>query len=149
MIYSAADVLTSTARAFEGRKGGRLTDASEMFDRAAREPHRRPPGRSRQAGELRSISRLIAVMGRLTGNDDTIAALEMVLTMSMFADNLADLREAQQRLHQARAARQAAERLRTIAHSTATGVGVHPTTTASTATPLADDKARSPNKRTA
>jgi hypothetical protein len=147
LTYSAADLLTSTARAFEGRKGGQLTDASEMFDRAVREPHRRPPGRSRQAGELRSISRLIAVMGRLTGDDDTTAALKLVLTMSMFADNLANLREAQQRLHQARAARHAAGRLRTVAGSTLTSLGARMTAAPPAAAPLGPAQLRSAKGR--
>ncbi|WP_249714705.1 relaxase/mobilization nuclease domain-containing protein [Rhizomonospora bruguierae] len=117
LAESAADVLASTARAFEGRKGGPLTDASETLDRAARDPHRRRPGHHLHpaAGQLRSMSRLISAVGRLTSDDDTAAALQLVLRMSMIADNLATLREAQDRLHQARAARQAAESLRRIA----------------------------------
>ncbi len=130
--YSAADVLVSTARSFEGRRGGPLTDAAEIFDRAARERHRRPLGRSRRASELRSLARLIAVMGRLTGDNDTAAALQLVLQLSMLADNLADLREAQDRLHQARAARRAADKLRSIAAhglgSAALSAAVGPTT---------------------
>jgi hypothetical protein len=122
---AAADVLTSTARAFEGRRRGRLTDAAETFDRAAREPHRRLPRHSRQAGDLRAMSRLIAVVGRLTGDHDTAAALQLLLQMSMLADNLADLRDAQRRLHQARAARQVAEQLRTIAASSTHGAIVY------------------------
>lgn len=114
-MSGAADVLTSAARAFEGRQGGPITDAAETFDRAAREPHRHPANRSAAVHELRSMARLIAVMGRLTGDQDTAAALQLVLQMSMLADNLADLRDAQQRLHQARAARHAASQLRAIA----------------------------------
>ncbi|WP_347405066.1 relaxase/mobilization nuclease domain-containing protein [Micromonospora sp. WMMD1082] len=114
---SASDVLASTARAFEGRKGGPLSDASEILDRAAREPNQRRLGRRIHpaADQLRAMSRLISTVGRLTGEDDTAAALQLVLRISMIADNLARLREAQGRLHQARAARQAAERLRETA----------------------------------
>lgn len=149
IAYAAADVLTCTARAFEGRHGGHLTDTSETLDRAVREPHRRPPGRSHRATDLRTLARLITAMGRLTSDDDTAAALHLLLTMAMFADNLADLREAQQRLHQARAARHAAEHLRTIAGDTAPRAGVHHATTAPAAEPLARGKAQQSRRRTA
>ncbi|WP_233513982.1 relaxase/mobilization nuclease domain-containing protein [Micromonospora craterilacus] len=117
---AAADLLASTARAFEGRKSGPLTEASETFDRAVREPRqRRPRHLHPEAGNLRAMSRLIAAVGRLTSNDDTAAALQLVLRMSMIADNLAEFREAQNSLHQAKAARLAAARLRMIASNTA------------------------------
>ncbi|GAB3849458.1 hypothetical protein GCM10029963_33880 [Micromonospora andamanensis] len=116
LASAAADLLTSTALAFEGRKGGSVTDASETFDRATREPSRQLPRHPHPAtGQLRSMSRLIAATGRLTSENDTAAALQLILRISMIADNLANLREAQDRLHQARAARQAADSLRTIA----------------------------------
>jgi hypothetical protein len=54
-------------------------------------------------------------MGRLTEDNDTLAALQLVLQISMLAENLADLREAQGRLHQAHIAHNAAHRLREIA----------------------------------
>ncbi|GGM63171.1 hypothetical protein GCM10011608_55540 [Micromonospora sonchi] len=115
LAEAAADVLASTARAFEGRKGGPLTNASETFDRAARETHWRHPGRLHPATiQLRSMSRLISTVGRLTNEDDAVAALQLVLRLSMIADNLANLRDAQKRIHQAQAARQAAESLRAI-----------------------------------
>lgn len=117
----ASDVLIRTARAFEGRRGGPLTDAAETFDRAAREPHRRHVRQSRRAGDLRAMARLVAVMGRLTDDTETTAALQLVLHLSMLADNLADLREAQGRLHQARAARQAADQLRAVVPPRAAG----------------------------
>ncbi|MFY1633744.1 relaxase/mobilization nuclease domain-containing protein [Solwaraspora sp. WMMB335] len=123
LAYAAADLLASTARAFEGRKGGTLTDASETFDRATREPYRRLPRHPHPAaGQLRSMSRLIAAAGRLTSEDDTTAALQLILRLSMIADNLANLREAQDRLHQAQAARQAAENLRAVAANAATAL---------------------------
>jgi hypothetical protein len=108
VAQAAADLLTSAARATEGRRGGPLTDAAEAFDRAAREPHGRPPPQYRYAEQLRAMARLISVMGRLTGDHDTTAALQLVLQLSALAENLADLRRSQQRLHQVRDARQAA-----------------------------------------
>jgi hypothetical protein len=58
------------------------------------------------------MARLITLMGRLSGDEDTVAALHLVYTLAMFSENLADWREAQQRLHQADAARTAARQLR-------------------------------------
>lgn len=110
---AAADLLTSTAQAWEGRRGGPLTDAAELFDRAARELRRRSPARRvSQAVELRSMARLVALMGVISGDRDTAAALHLIYTFAALAENLADLREAQQRLHQARDARAAAAQLR-------------------------------------
>ncbi len=54
------------------------------------------------------MSRLVAATGRLTGDRDTTAALRLVLQLSAFAEHLANLRESQHRLHQARDARHAA-----------------------------------------
>nr|WP_240742412.1 hypothetical protein [Micromonospora zingiberis] len=120
LAEAAADLLASTVRAFEGRRSGPLTEASEAFDRAAREPRqRRPRHLHSEAGHLRAMSRLIAAVGRLTSNDDTAAALQLVLRMSMIANNLAEFREAQNSLHQAKAARLAAARLRMFASNTA------------------------------
>ncbi|WP_239098602.1 relaxase/mobilization nuclease domain-containing protein [Micromonospora qiuiae] len=128
LAEAAADVLAATARASEGRHGGPLTEASETFDRAAREPHQRRLRRPHLAvGQLRSMARLISAVGRLSRADDTTAALQLVLRMSMIADNLATLREAQERLHQAQAAHHAAERLRSIAaYASVDRAGVRP-----------------------
>jgi hypothetical protein len=112
---AAADLLTSTARAIEGRRGGLITDAAEAFDRAAREPYGRPPPRHHRADQLRAMSRLIAATGRLTGDHDTTAALRLVLHLAALAEHLADLRSAQHRLHQARDARHAARQLEAVA----------------------------------
>jgi hypothetical protein len=110
---AAADVLTATAQAWEGRRGGPLTDAAELFDRAAHELRaRRLTRRVSHAIELRTIARLIALMGVISNDRDTAAALHLIYTLAALADNLADLRDAQRRLHQARVTRDAAARLR-------------------------------------
>ncbi|GGM86402.1 relaxase/mobilization nuclease domain-containing protein [Dactylosporangium sucinum] len=114
LFQPVADILTSAARAFEGRNRGPLSGAAEAFDRAAREPYRRVVRQSRSASDLRALARIVATTGRLTGDRDTAAALQLLAQLAKFADNLADLREAQQRLHQARAARHAAGRLHSI-----------------------------------
>jgi hypothetical protein len=111
---AAADLLTATASAWEGRAGGPLTDAAEWFDRAAHELRRRVVSARRvsQVGNLRAVARLIGVMGALSRDRDTLAALHLVYMLAALAESLADLREAQDRLHQARAARHAAGQLR-------------------------------------
>jgi hypothetical protein len=38
IAHAAADLLTATATAWEGTTGGPLTQAAELFDRAAHEP---------------------------------------------------------------------------------------------------------------
>ncbi len=61
------------------------------------------------------MSRLIALMGRISGDDDAIAALALVMDLARLGDTLEHLRQAQQRLHQATAARDAAAALRLVA----------------------------------
>jgi hypothetical protein len=113
VAYAAADLLSATAHAWEGRTGGPLSDAAEWFDRAAHDLHGRVPARwVSQAGHLRAMARLIAVMGTVSRDRDTLAALHLIYTLAALAESLADLRQAQERLHQARAARHAAGQLR-------------------------------------
>lgn len=112
VAQAAADVLTSAARAVEGRSGGPLTDAAQAFDRAARLRNGAPAPRYRKADHLRAMARLIAVVGRLSSDRDFAAVLFMIHHMVALAEHLADLRETQQRLHQARDARRAAQQLR-------------------------------------
>ena len=78
------------------------------------------------------MARLISVMGSISRDQDTMAALHLVYTLATFAESLADLREAHDRLHQAQAARTAARQLRSCTAPPAAG----PTpTTAPAATP--------------
>jgi hypothetical protein len=110
----AADLLSATAGAWEGRDGGPLTSAAEWFSLAASDVRVREPARRLwHAGHLRAMARLIAVMGFVSRDRDTIAALNLIQVLAAFAESLADLREAQDRLAQARAARHAAGQLRT------------------------------------
>lgn len=60
------------------------------------------------------MARLITVMGRLTGDHDTDAALFLIYNMAALAEHLADLRVTQRRLHQVRDARHAAQPLRAL-----------------------------------
>ena len=74
------------------------------------------------------MARLIAVMGTLSRDRDTVTALHLVFTLAAFAVTLADLREAQHRLSQARAARHAAGQLRTWTPPTGAGPRPSPAT---------------------
>ncbi len=112
---AAADVLTSVAYAVEGDRRGPLHRAAEMFDRAARDTYGKVARATTRSHDMRSMARLVALMGRVSGDSDAIAALALVMDMARLADTLEELRRAQQRLHQADAARQAAAALRAAA----------------------------------
>ncbi|MET7879820.1 relaxase [Micromonospora profundi] len=112
---AAADLLTSLAATVEGLRRGPLHRASEVFDRAARDLYGQVRKSTSRSKEMRAMSRLVALMGRVSGDDDAIAALALVMDLARLADTLEQLRTAQQRLHQAEAARTAAEALRVVA----------------------------------
>ncbi|MEU8284167.1 relaxase [Micromonospora sp. NPDC048905] len=112
---AAADLLTSLAYTMEGDRRGPLHRAAEVFDRAARDLYGRVQKSTSRSQEMRVMSRLVALLGRLSGDDDTIAALALVMDLARLADTLEQLRNAQHRLHQAEAARTAADALRLVA----------------------------------
>jgi hypothetical protein len=131
---AAADTLRAVAFAVEGRRGGPVTDAAEIFDRAARARYREAGRATKRSYQMRAMSRLVSLMGRASGNEDTLAALRLVLDLAALGDTLARLREAQQRLHQAEAARDAAAALRAAA-TTADRLVTPASTAAATALP--------------
>lgn len=112
---AAADLLTSLAYAMEGDRRGPLHRAAEVFDRAARDLYGRVRRSTSRSQEMRAMSRLVALMGRISGDDDAMASLVLVMDLARLADALEQLRTAQQRLHQAEAARAAADALRAVA----------------------------------
>jgi len=109
---AAAALLTSLAAAHEHRGGGPLTDAADLLHRTAHEPRRPPSRHHTHAAHLRSMARLIGLMGAISNDRDAAAMLHLLYALAGLAENLADLREAQHRLHQVRTARFAAARLR-------------------------------------
>jgi hypothetical protein len=122
IAYAAADLLTAIGQAWEGRAGGPLSEAAQWFDRAAHDRHSRAPARRvSQAGRLRTMARLIAVMGAVSRDRDSLAALHLIFTLAALAEGLADLRDAHGRLDQARAARNAAGQLHQYETRAATG----------------------------
>ena len=112
MAQAAADMLTAVATAVEGRRGGPLTEAAEMFDKAARAGYAKVARLTSRSYELRAMSRLIRLMGRISGDEDTFALLALVVDLARLGDTLACWRQAQDRWHQAEAAREAAQALR-------------------------------------
>jgi hypothetical protein len=112
---AAADALTVAARLVEGTRRGPLHRAAEALDRSVREPYRAPLPRTRRAEALRAMSRLLRLAGQLSDDSALFRLLRMIVNLSLLADALAELRDAQQRLHQARSARTAARLLRAAA----------------------------------
>jgi hypothetical protein len=122
--YAATDTLTMAARLVEGDRRGELHRAAEALDRAVRPPYRRALSRTRRADELRAVARLLRVAGELADDEALFRMLRLLVDLSLLADALAELRDAQRRLHQARAARAAAGLLR--AHLAAVSAGGSP-----------------------
>src|SRR5205814_10508197 len=112
---AAADTRNAVARAVEGRRGGPLSQAADLFDRAARDQYRRVAAATSRSYQMRAMARLVTLMGRVSGDEDTLAALRLVLDLAALGDTLAHLRDIQQRWHQAQAARDAAGALRPAA----------------------------------
>ena len=69
--------------------------------------------------------------GRLVDNPAVLAMLRLIVNLSLLADALAELRESQRRIHQARAARTAARLLRAAADARAATNPISPDTGAS------------------
>lgn len=109
---AAGDLLTAAAHQWEGQRGGPLSEAAGVFDRAAHDQHVHALVDQVHVTRLRGMARFILVHAVMANNNDINAALRFYYTMAVLIDTLADIREAQQRLHQAQAARDAAGRLR-------------------------------------
>lgn len=143
---AAADLLTSVAHTVEGERRGPLHRAAEVFDRAARDLQGKVARATARSQQLRAMSRLVALMGRVSGDDDGMAALALVMDLARLADTLEHLRTAQQRLHQAEAAAEAAAALRAAA-GTMRPVVTPTLIPAATAGPTVDGGRRVPRGR--
>lgn len=111
---ATGDSLFAVAFAVEGRRGGPLTDAATAFERASQDLHGRTPRRTPTGDGLRSMARLL-VATRHGQRGDSARSLHLVQQLMALADAVAHLRDVQGRAAQAAAARQAADRLGTIA----------------------------------
>jgi hypothetical protein len=90
-----------------------LREAADFYDRAAREPHGRIPAPTTAGDQLRRAARLMATHARLSGDHTNTAAI-LILQLAALAEAVAELRQAQQRVAQARAALTAAQRLHAV-----------------------------------
>jgi len=128
--WAASDFLTAAARVVEGRRGGPLTVAAGVYDRAARELWGRIPPSSKAGKGLRAGSVLLA-SARFVGREESKQLLALLAQLAVLADSVTRLRESQDRAAQASAARRAAEQLR-LASSTPSHAST-PTATAAQA----------------
>jgi hypothetical protein len=106
--WAAGDALRVTAAALGSRI---LRQAADGFDRAAREQYGRIPPPTPVGNQLRQAARLISVYGYLT-HDKSFAPLTLIIQLAVLVEAIAQLRQAQQRAHQAQAALRAATGLR-------------------------------------
>lgn len=108
---AAADLLTAIAKRWEGRDGGPLTEAAELFDRAAYDCAWplptitcTPPGCA--------VARIVLLTAFASSDEDVSKTARLLATLTLFLIAWAELREARHLVHQAHAAREAAARLR-------------------------------------
>ena len=110
VAHAASDALSVLAHVVEGRRGGPLTQAADAFDRASRESWSRTAAPRAAASHLRRTARLLHQLGR-TNDSDSAAVMTLVAELIRLVEEVARLRDQQQRAAQASAARRALERL--------------------------------------
>jgi hypothetical protein len=107
---AAADTLHVAAAMLRSRP---LREAAGFYERAAREPFGRIPRPTRAGNQLRQAARIMAAYAHLSG-DRTNAWAIVIVRLAALAEAVAELRDAQQRAAQARAALTAAQHLHTV-----------------------------------
>ncbi|SHN19751.1 relaxase/mobilization nuclease domain-containing protein [Cryptosporangium aurantiacum] len=114
---AATDVITVLAERLPIRDRDDVRDAADTLHRAVAEPL--PPTRRPvpHADGLRAMGRLIAVMEQISDHTDLFAVLRLLNNLARLSESLADVRDAQQRTHQAEVARHAANQFRDIVTS--------------------------------
>ena len=105
LARSAGELLNVVAT---GSKDRELLEAVRRYDRAYREPGGRRAQTGRQAADLRQAAVTLALIGRLTGDRDKPPLLALAVGLAALLEAVGGMREAQDRLHQASAARDAA-----------------------------------------
>jgi hypothetical protein len=111
--WAASDFLTAAGRVVEGRRGGPLTDAAQTYDQAARELHGTTPAPTAAGTGLRAAGRLL-LSAQVAQRSETKQLLALMAQLSALTDAVTRLREVQDRVGQARAARQAAQALAAV-----------------------------------
>jgi hypothetical protein len=111
---AAADAAWAAAAAFDvtadALHDAALRNAADACGRAARPPYGRIPRPTVDGNRLRTVARLLALAGDLSG-DSTVLAGALIANLVGLAVAVAELRQAQQHAAQAAAARTAAEHL--------------------------------------
>jgi hypothetical protein len=107
---AAADTLHVAAAMLGNRP---LREAADFYERAAREPFGRIPRPTRAGNQLRQAARVVAAYAHLSG-DRTNAWVIVLVRLAALAEAVAELRDAQQRAAQARAALTAARQLHVV-----------------------------------
>jgi hypothetical protein len=103
--WAAADTLHAAASALGSRA---LRQAAVAYDRAARRPYGRIPGRSPVGNNLRHAARLLSATA-FVGHDPTLSQAALITRLAVLTEAVTELRQAQDRAFQAAAARRAAE----------------------------------------
>jgi hypothetical protein len=111
---ATADVLRVSARVIRGAPGRDLRRAADDFDRAAREAHGAIPRPAAPGDALRTAAWLLPALGAI-GGSQTATLATLIINLTGLVAAAAELRDAQLRIHQAEAARRAAERLHHLA----------------------------------
>jgi hypothetical protein len=107
---AAADTLHVAAAMLHSRP---LREVADFHERAAREPFGRIPRPTKGGNQLRQAARVMASYAHLSG-DRTNAWAILIVRLAALAEAVAELRAAQHRAVQARAALVAAQQLHTV-----------------------------------
>ena len=107
---AAADTLHVAAAMLGSRP---LREAADFYERAAREPFGRIPRPTKAGNQLRQAARLMAAYAHLSGDRTNEWAI-VIVRLAALAEAVAELRDAQQRAAQARAALTAAQQLHAV-----------------------------------
>lgn len=113
-VQAAADTLHVTAALLGSHP---LRQAADFYDRAAREPRGRIPAPTPTGNQLRRAARLMTAYARLSGDRTSTAAI-LILHLAALAEAVAELRQAQHRATQAKAALIAAQQLHAVHQAT-------------------------------
>jgi hypothetical protein len=108
VAWATADALRASARAIGGAPGRKIRRSADDFDRAARATYRTVPRPTTAGNGLRTASRLLGSLRSAGGPARIDILLENLIAL---IEETARLRDMQARVHQAIAARSAAERL--------------------------------------
>jgi hypothetical protein len=105
--WATADTLHVAAAALRSRV---LRQAADSYDRAARTAYGRIPRPTKAGNSLRQTARMLSASAAIS-NASPLGQAKLIARLAALAESVAELRQAQQHVAQAAAARQAAEHL--------------------------------------